>query len=384
MSTVYAKEEIPVVINKSIFLAGPTPRSESVISWRGEALKLLEKLGFDGTVFVPEPKNGQRWPDYSDQVEWEEKCLNIADCILFWVPRNMETMPALTTNVEFGFWMNSGKVVFGGPEEAEKNRYLNYYANKLDIPISSTLENTILNAIKMAGEGVDRTGGEREVPLYIWKTTHFQNWYSAQKIAGNRLDGAKVVWTFRVGPGGKFVFFWVLHVNVYIASENRNKTNEVVLSRPDVATIMMYKKNDDDFLNTDVVLIKEFRSPASNSSGFVWELAGGSSFKPIGDMKVMAVKECKEETGLSISPDRIKICQSRQLLSTLSAHKSHLFSVELTQDEIDWLISQQGVAMGVEEDTERTYVHVVKLKDILSQELVDWSNIGMIMSVISC
>lgn len=31
----------------------------------------------------------------------------------------MKTMPALTTNVEFGAWADSGKVVFGYPENAE-------------------------------------------------------------------------------------------------------------------------------------------------------------------------------------------------------------------------------------------------------------------------
>ncbi len=39
---------------KSIFLAGPTPRNKEVKSWRGEALEILQRLGFDGVVYVPE------------------------------------------------------------------------------------------------------------------------------------------------------------------------------------------------------------------------------------------------------------------------------------------------------------------------------------------
>ena len=38
----------------SIFLAGPSPRSSGVPSWRPQALDLLRALGFSGTVLVPE------------------------------------------------------------------------------------------------------------------------------------------------------------------------------------------------------------------------------------------------------------------------------------------------------------------------------------------
>ena len=48
----YSDQEI-IEGKKSIFLAGPTPRGENVISWRTEACQLLENLGFDGVVYVP-------------------------------------------------------------------------------------------------------------------------------------------------------------------------------------------------------------------------------------------------------------------------------------------------------------------------------------------
>ena len=44
-------------LKKSIFLAGPTPRSKEVKSWRPEAIRLLKEKGFDGVVFVPEFEN---------------------------------------------------------------------------------------------------------------------------------------------------------------------------------------------------------------------------------------------------------------------------------------------------------------------------------------
>ena len=234
MDIVYAGEEAPQIIRKSIFLAGPTPREPNFLlssppSWRPTALKWLAQNGFeDGTVFVPEPnpKRG-KWEDYSDQIEWEEKHLHMADCIVFWVPREMQRMPGMTTNVEFGRWYESGKVVLGSPIGVPKMRYLEYYAHKFHAWIGYTLEETlryaVLNHIGLVA--IPRTGGEREVPLHIWRTPSFQKWYKAQKDAGNRLDGARVVWTFRVGPLKDIVFFWALHVDVFITKENRHNEN---------------------------------------------------------------------------------------------------------------------------------------------------------------
>jgi len=382
MQVIYAKEEIPESFTKTIFLAGPTPRSKDVRSWRPEAIRLLKESDYDGVIFSPEDRDSEWKGDYIDQVEWEEKCLNMADCILFWLPREIDTMPAFTTNIEWGVWMNSGKVVFGAPDNAVKVRYQRYYAEKLKIPIANTLQNTVVNAITMVGNGALRTIGEREVPIHIWNTEHFQQWYNSLKQAGNRLDGARVEWASRVGPQ-RIVFLWVLHVNIYITCENRNKTNEVVVARPDIATVVMYKKSKElTWKDTDIVLVREFRSPVATVDGYVWEVPGGSSFKPKESPQALAAMECEEETGLKIDPSRIKHHESRQLVATLSAHKAHLFSVEITEKELEYLRSQQGIAHGVIEDTERTYVEIVKLGDIFRENKVDWSMLGMIASAI--
>src|SRR3989344_392795 len=143
MQVVYAKELLPDVFTKSIFLAGPTPRSADVASWRPDALRLIQEAGYDGVVFVPEARDGNWKSGYEDQIEWEERCLNVADCILFWIPRNLANMPALTTNTEWGVWQNSGKVVFGAPLEVEKIRYQRYYANKLEVPSANSLHEAV-------------------------------------------------------------------------------------------------------------------------------------------------------------------------------------------------------------------------------------------------
>jgi 8-oxo-dGTP pyrophosphatase MutT (NUDIX family) len=371
MTVVYALEQLPTKVSKSIFLAGPTPRSADVPSWRPEALRILRDLGYDGHVLVPESRS---WADdYTNQIEWELAALSMADVIVFWVPREMKTMPALTTNVEYGSWVDSGKVILGYPESATSVRYLQHLADKFKCPTATTLSSTLTQAVDMFGKGSPRVEGECTVPLLIWQNPVFQEWYAAQLRAGNKLLDSKVLWTFRVGPTRKLVLFWALQVWVWIRDEDRVKSNEVVLARPDMTACLLYHKDQ-------VVLIREFRSPVRNDKGFVYELVGGSSLKKGQSPLEIVRHEVEEETGLKLEADRFFQIETRQSAATLSAHVTHLFAVELTEDEIGQFDS--SVAHGVVDDTEQTYVEVRRLKDILSEQLVDWSNLGMILSVL--
>ena len=378
MKVVYALEPFPDSCAKSVFLAGPTPRSRDTKSWRPEALRILEAKGYDGVVFVPETADGAWKASYQEQIDWETEGLNRADCILFWVPRDLTNLPAFTTNIEFGEWHKSGKIVFGAPEGAAKVAYLFAKAERMNVPTAKTLEATINAALAMIGNGAPRFGGECQVPLCVWSTGSFQAWYQAQKKAGNRLDGARVEWTFRVGPGKKVVFLWAVHVDVFIAAENRNKTNEVVVSRPDISTVALI--GPDRAFDTEIVLIREFRSPASTPDGCVREVPGGSSFKPKENAFAVAAAEVREETGLEIDSGRVHWHGDRQLMATLSAHKAHLFSARVTDAELAWLRGQAGIAHGVAEDTERTFVELRTIRELLTREEVDWSMMGMILT----
>jgi len=164
MKIVYAAQELPVQIHhKSIFLAGPTPRSEEVQSWRGAAIDMLKTKGFDGHVVIPEADGGGWHGKYDEQVIWEWEALGKAACTIFWVPRNLETMPGFTTNVEFGFMAAAvpDRVVLGFPEGTPKTRYLQFiaehpteFSGRLNlptsarIPVASTLEEAVEFAIQ--------------------------------------------------------------------------------------------------------------------------------------------------------------------------------------------------------------------------------------------
>lgn len=137
----------------SIFLAGPTPRNKETKSWRPDAIQILKDLGFEGTVIVPERRDWSVKFDYTDQVDWEFAGLSCSTVIVFWVPRDMTTMPALTTNVEFGFWiaLDSAKVAYGRPDNAASVRYLDWVYTQLagKEPIN-TLAETLRAAVELA------------------------------------------------------------------------------------------------------------------------------------------------------------------------------------------------------------------------------------------
>jgi hypothetical protein len=131
----------------SIFLAGPTPRSPAVPSWRPEALELLRGHGFVGTVLVPERRDWSARFNYLDQVEWEYQGMETCSVIAFWVPRDLEVLPGFTTNVEFGRYVGSGRCVYGRPEQAPQTRYLDWLYTKLTGRLP---ENTLRGTLRAA------------------------------------------------------------------------------------------------------------------------------------------------------------------------------------------------------------------------------------------
>jgi len=152
MKLIYAQEKLDFQ-EKSIFLAGPTPRSNNVKSWRSELIKKLKKINYNGIVLIPEMRNPDDWKKernfaYDKQIKWEEEAMQKADIIVFWIPRKMDTMPALTTNIEFGYWYakNPSKLIIGIPKDAEKCDYIRYKAKQKCIFVETM--NDLVNKIK--------------------------------------------------------------------------------------------------------------------------------------------------------------------------------------------------------------------------------------------
>jgi len=152
MKIIYSDMKLPSrfnkSFNKSVFLAGPTPRDDKTQSWRKSAIKILEENEYNGTIFIPERQDWKVKFEYEDQVEWELEALNKVDTILFWVPRKLTTMPSFTTNVEFGLFITDldVRLLYGRPDDAPENRYLDYLYERergLEVPIFNKLEDLI-------------------------------------------------------------------------------------------------------------------------------------------------------------------------------------------------------------------------------------------------
>lgn len=147
----YSDQEI-IKGKKSIFLAGPTPRKEDIVSWRKEAIKILEENNFDGIVYVPEYSSMKPRSGYEDQVMWEREGLMNSSVIVFWIPRSLPDMPVFTTNVEFGYYIHTGKILYGRPDESIKNRYLDWlYELDYKKKPYNNLEELLKEAIKKVG-----------------------------------------------------------------------------------------------------------------------------------------------------------------------------------------------------------------------------------------
>ena len=124
MRLLYAQEKASSEFSRSLFLAGPSPRGNGEHDWRKQARVLLHRLGFDGMVYIPLPRDGvfqQDDFDHTAQIDWELEHLEKARAIVFWIPRDLRALPGFTTNVEFGRFSRSGHTVLGYPEGTPQN-----------------------------------------------------------------------------------------------------------------------------------------------------------------------------------------------------------------------------------------------------------------------
>lgn len=395
MKFVFSDQSFPLSIVKSLFLAGPSPRTRDQFDWRHNAIAYLKSINYDGTVFIPVPEkyfwgadaDDASW-SYDFQIDWEKKARHLADIILFWIPREIDYlrqdlgMPAFTTNVEYGRDLYSGKIVYGRPNNAVKCRYLDELYNDIKKTPHSTLEATIQEAVDSLGEGALREDGEVYVPLFIWNTEQFQSWYTNLKSVGNRLVSAKLLHHMKFS--NNFVFCYTLSVNIWVEAEQRFKSNEFVFSRTDISSVVAYHTNETT-KKTKIVLVKEFRSPVNNNKGFVYELPGGSAAKPGVDPKENASHELAEEAGLHITDlNRFKYVGQRQLVATLSTHQSQVYSIALTREEMEHLEEEErkNSCFGLIGDSEMTYLVIASLDNIFTYSL-DYSMLGMIYETIN-
>jgi 8-oxo-dGTP pyrophosphatase MutT (NUDIX family) len=259
-------------------------------------------------------------------------------------------------------------------------RYLSWLAGREEIEVFHTLERTLDAAIAGARPSL-RSKGERYVPQHLWHSPSFQMWYNALLRAGNRLDRAELLWQYRASQSGQ-LFAWILKVDVWVSAEQRHKSNEWILARADVSATVLYRRAL-AVLDSDLVLIHEYRAPARTADGFVHELPGGSALGGTQDPRIVAASEVREETDLCIAVERLRPIGVRQVAATLSAHVAHVYAAEITDGELEQAraFSKAGTPHSAG-GSERAVIEVTTVRALLADGRADWSTVGMTLAAL--
>jgi len=131
MQIIYADKSYELDEANSIFLAGPTPRSITVASWRPEAIFILKRLGYQGQILIPE-RQDLNYENLIEQIEWEEYAMDNCGTIVMWMPRDLVTLPGFTSNIEFGKYYDDNRFVYGRPPNTPHTRYMDHDYRKAE------------------------------------------------------------------------------------------------------------------------------------------------------------------------------------------------------------------------------------------------------------
>jgi 8-oxo-dGTP pyrophosphatase MutT (NUDIX family) len=380
---------VPAAFSASVFLAGGETSDDdsSSVAPRGaplaHALELFAGKGFDGVVLSTQPRDGAR-PEAAERLlAWQEEALRLSDVLLLCLSGSRPSLPSHDAEL-WGQWQRSGRVVLLAPGSAESP--LVRAAVKGGVPVGRTLAEAVQHCMGLLRGSALRRGGERAVPLPLWRSPSFQSWYRALRRAGHRLDDAQVEWTYRSRGNGRPPLLWAMRPRIYIPTERRHKAGEVVVGRTDVsATVLYHRGGARDFRDTLVVLVREFRSAVRNGSGFGLMLPGGSSAQASEreqDPRRTALKEVHEETGLLLDAAQLEAVQAgdRQLMASLSSHHAYLYRAELSDAQLAHLQADAaGSRSHGANPNERCYVTLRTVGSLLTDQDLDWSQLGMVL-----
>lgn len=130
-----------------IFLAGPCPREHFENDWRIEAIDLFKKYNFSGDI--ANPTNDHYDNNLFNQTNWEVETLYKSSLIFCWIPRDIKNKHyALTTNIEFGEFLDSNKIIVGFPDDSDNNDYLRIRCEMYGIKVYNNLDDMVKEAVK--------------------------------------------------------------------------------------------------------------------------------------------------------------------------------------------------------------------------------------------
>ncbi|KDN85678.1 hypothetical protein KCH_25870 [Kitasatospora cheerisanensis KCTC 2395] len=130
----------------SVFLAGATVGCPD---WQSQAVDLLARAGFDGTVLNPRPSRNAGTDPYTAWAPfgWQDRYIRRADLVLFWNPIGLVRVHAC---YEAGLFTPYGGTVVVGCNPADPAQRANrvLLAHRLPwLPVADTLADTVAAAL---------------------------------------------------------------------------------------------------------------------------------------------------------------------------------------------------------------------------------------------
>lgn len=175
------------------------------------------------------------------------------------------------------------------------------------------------------------------------------------------IESIREIWSF--WPADKILLFALFDV-CYI-DEKGKKTKKLIFYRPDAITVFLVVKNsltEEKF----VVLVEQVRVPAG---GKLLEIPAGT-LDEAGDPEETAVREIREETGLSIKKEDLKFLGNYYLSPGTLSEMVNIFCCEkdLSSQKIQQL---KDSSAGLEEEGEHIKVRLARLEDFEKLEIND-------------
>ncbi len=375
LHAIHLGEPLPTAFSASVFLAGSAP------GFREELFAQLGTSLFECVIFVPESRepSSAAASEPSRQEAWQSEALSLSDLLVLRLPEGEARSPQLLAL--WAEWSRSGRLIVCGPHSDGLGRLPGQR-----LLFAETAADTAALILKFLRPGALRRAGERSVPLSLWRSPSFQSWYRALARAGHFLEDVEVEWTHRSRGIGRPPFLWAMRPRVRVRGERRQLSGEVVIGRADVSvTILFHRPAGAAPLDTQIVLVREFRAAVRNRSGFAWMLPGGSAAQAgerRSDPRHTAVQEVFEETGLRLPPEQLQALTAgdRQLVASLASYHAQVFRAELTDEQLASLraTAAAGRALGAT-PSERCFVTLRRLGELLSDPDFDWSHLGMLM-----
>lgn len=146
MATVVTAPDSIEVEGFKVFLGGAIDMGKAE-NWQLEVIGLLD-ASLD--LVLLNPRRGKFTAEMEDeQIQWELRALETADAILMWFPKQSEAPISL---LEFGLYLQSGKLLVGVEEGFYRQRNIELTAEYYGVEVSHSLQQLVarLSAIRHA------------------------------------------------------------------------------------------------------------------------------------------------------------------------------------------------------------------------------------------